>query len=140
MQRRIFSLLAIALLLAAAGLAQDTRGAISGRITDPSGAVVAGAQVTVTNSGMGTRTALTTNSEGIYRASLLPPGMYQIEVTAAGFKKVVRNDIEVRVADRIDVNMTLEIGASEQAITITAETPLLNAETASLGTVVDSKR
>src|SRR5215467_6889043 len=107
MRHRIFSLSAIALLLAAAAWAQDTRGAISGRITDPSGAVVAGAQVTVTNSGMGTRSALTTNSEGIYRALLLPPGMYQVEVVAAGFKKVVRNEIELRVADRIDVNVTL---------------------------------
>src|SRR5215470_12055772 len=140
MQRRIFSLIAITLLLAAAGLAQDTRGAISGRVTDPSGAVISGAQVMVTNTAMGTRSAITTNSEGIYRAALLQPGMYQIEVTAAGFKKLVRNDIEVRVADRLDINMTMEIGASEQSITITAETPLLNSETASVGTVIDSKR
>jgi len=140
MLRRIFSLVAIAFLLAAAGWAQDTRGAISGRVTDPSGAVIAGAQVAVINSAMGTRATITTNSEGIYRATLLQPGIYQIEVTAAGFKKLVRNDIEVRVADRLDVNMTMELGAPEQSITITAETPLLNSETASLGTVVDSKR
>src|SRR3954471_6736769 len=141
MPRRHFNFLAIlCLLTAAAGWSQDTRGTISGRITDPSGALVAGAQVTVTNPAMGTKSALTTNADGIYRAPLLSPGAYQIEVTAPGFKKALRSDVEVRVADRLDINIALEIGASEQQITITTELPVLNAESASLGTVIDSKR
>src|SRR5437660_1741410 len=89
---------------------------------------------------MGTRATLTTNADGIYMAPLLSPGTYQVEATARGFKKSMRSGIEVRVADRLDINLALEIGASEQQVTITSEVPLLNAESASLGTVVDAKR
>src|SRR4051812_48260822 len=138
---RIFSLSAISLLLAAScSWAQDTRGTITGRVTDPSGAVIAGATVVVGNTAMGTKTTISTNSEGLYRAPLLSPGLYDVEVTSPGFKKALRNGVEVRVADRLDVNITLEIGAAEQQVTVTSEIPLMNTESASLGTVVDSKR
>ena len=130
----------LCLMFAASAWSQDTKGTISGRVTDPSGAVIAGAQVVVTNTAMGTKSDLTTNAEGIYRAPALSPGMYKIEVAATGFKKAVRPDIEVRVADRLDINVALEIGASEQSVTVSTEAALLNAESASLGTVVDSKR
>src|SRR6185295_15185589 len=115
MPRRIFSLSAIFLLLAACLCwAQDTRGTITGRVTDPSGAVIAGATVVVSNTAMGTKMNLSTNAEGIYRATFLSPGTYDIEVASAGFKKALRSAVEVRVADRLDVNITLEIGAAEQ--------------------------
>src|SRR5436190_11990581 len=107
MPRRHFTFLAVLCLLTAAiGWSQDTRGAISGRVTDPSGSIIAGAQVTVTNPAMGTKAALTTNADGIYRAPLLQPGKYTIEVSAPGFKKAVRSDVEVRVADRLDINIS----------------------------------
>jgi hypothetical protein len=140
MPSRIYSIIAILCLLTAGSVwSQDTKGTISGRVTDPSGSVIPGAQVVVTNSAMGTKSDLTTNAEGIYRAAALSPGSYQVEVASQGFKKSIRA-VEVRVADRLDVNITLEIGASEQSVTVSTETPLLNAESASLGTVVDSKR
>ncbi len=141
MQNRIFSLGAVLCLLTAfSGWSQDTRGTILGKITDPSGAVVPGAQVVVTNPAMGTRATLATNADGMYVAPLLPPGMYQIEVTSQGFKKAVRSGVEIRVADRLDISIALEIGTADQQVNVTSELPLLNAESASLGTVVDSKR
>jgi hypothetical protein len=141
MPSRIYSIIAILCLLTAGSVwSQDTKGTISGRVTDPSGSVIPGAQVVVTNSAMGTKSDLTTNAEGIYRAAALSPGIYQIEVVATGFKKALRPDIEVRVQDRLDVNIGLEIGASEQSVTVNTEAALLNTESASLGTVVDSKR
>jgi Carboxypeptidase regulatory-like domain len=141
MRSRILSLIAIlCLLTVVAGWSQDTRGTITGRVTDPSGAVIAGSTVIVTNTAMGTKSALTTNAEGLYVAPLLSPGTYQIEVSAPGFKKAVRNGVEVRVADRLDINISMEIGASEQQVTVNSEVPLLNTESASLGTVVDAKR
>ena len=71
MPSRIFSLIAILCLLTAGSVwSQDTRGTITGRVTDPSGAVIAGAKVVVTNAAMGTKIDLTTNAEGIYRAPL----------------------------------------------------------------------
>src|SRR5947209_8423991 len=128
------------IVLASVMPAQDTRGVINGRITDPSGAVVPGATVVVTNVAMGQRSSLKANQDGYYQASFLTPGSYQVEASAAGFKTAVRERIEVRVADRLEINLTLEIGGSEQSVTITAEVPLMNTESASLGTVVDSKR
>lgn len=122
------------------GWSQETRGTISGRISDPSGAVIAGASVVVTNTAMGRRVSLTTNENGFYEASYLTTGLYQIEATAQGFKKVIRSSIEVRVADRLELNISLELGTSEQTITVTGETPLLNTQSASTGTVVDATR
>jgi hypothetical protein len=141
MRNRVFvATLALMLLASMVCWSQDTRGSIVGRISDPSGAIVPGATVVVTNPATGVKSTVTTSADGIYRVPLLQPGTYQIEVSSRGFKKAIRNAVEVRVADRLDINFVLEIGASEQAITITTEVPLLNSESASLGTVIDSKR
>ena len=141
MRSRIFSLSGFIFLLAASlSWSQDTRGSITGRVTDQSGAVIASATVVVTNTAMGNRSTLNTNADGLYRAIFLSPGLYNIEVTAPGFKKSVRNAVEVRVADRLDINIVMELGASEQQITVVSDNPILNTESASLGTVVDAKR
>lgn len=135
---RMSALSAIFLLCAA--WSQDTRGTIAGRITDPSGSTIAGAAVVVANSAMGTKSTPRTGADGIYRATFLSPGSHEIIVTAPGFKRALRKEVEVRVADRLDINIALEIGAAEQQVTVTSETSLLNTESASLGTVVDAKR
>ena len=141
MRSRIFSLIALLALFAGGVIrAQDTRGTITGRITDPSGAVIPSATVVVTNDAMGTKVQQQTGQDGYYHAAFLTPGTYKIEVTAAGFKKLVQDAVEVRVADRLEINLTLEVGLSEQSITVTAEVPLMNTESASMGTVVDSRR
>jgi len=86
MPSRIHSLIAILCLLTAGTVwSQDTKGTISGRVTDPSGSVIPGAKVVVTNTAMGTKTDLTTNAEGIYRAAALNPGAYTVEATTTGF-------------------------------------------------------
>src|ERR1035437_2877726 len=119
MPSRIYAMIGILCLLTAGSVwSQDTKGTITGRVTDPSGSVIPGAQVVVTNSAMGTKSDLTTNAEGIYRAPALSPGIYQIEVVATGFKKALRPDIEVPVADRLDVKVAHEIGALEKAVTV----------------------
>ncbi len=140
MSRNISILSLLCALGVVPALCQETRGTISGRVTDPSGAVIPGAGVVVTSTAMGTKVSLQTNQNGIYEATYLIPGMYSVEAAAAGFKKVIRGAIEVRVADRLEVNLTLELGTAEQAITVLAETPLLSTQSASLGTVVDGTR
>ena len=77
------------LILSCSLWAQDTRGMISGRVLDPTGAAVPGAVVVVSNPAMATRATLTTTADGIYRAPFLSPGLYDIEVSAAGFKKAL---------------------------------------------------
>lgn len=140
MRSRILWLFAIVCLLVTAGWAQDPRGTIVGVVTDASGAVVPGATVEVINKAMGTKVSLKTNDSGLYTAPYLIPGLYQVRVDMTGFKKTLRDDIEVRVNDRIEVSIQLEVGAAEQSVTVTGETPLLSTETSSMGSVVDSKR
>ncbi len=120
--------------------AQEARGTIVGTITDATGAVVPGAKVDVVSKAMGTKVSLTTNESGHYQAAYLIPGQYQVVAQADGFKRFVRDGIEVRVNDRVEVDLTLEIGATEQSVTVSGETPLLNTTSSSLGQVVDGRR
>ena len=127
-------------LLAPSASAQEARGSIVGRVTDQTGAAIPGAQVSVTSQAMGTKQAAATNESGAYQATYLIPGLYTVEVETTGFKKYVRKDVEVRVNDRIEIAITMEVGGTEQSITVVGETPLLNTTSASLGQVVDSRR
>ncbi len=121
-------------------VAQEARGTVVGRILDPTGAVIPGATVQVVNKAMGTKLSVTTNEVGVYQAPYLIPGLYQLTFEAQGFKKAVRDDIQVQVNDRLELNITLEVGAPTESVTVSAETPLLETGTASIGSVVDSRR
>ncbi len=133
--------LALALLaFAAVCHAQDARGRISGRVLDPSGAAVPTTTVTATNASTQVRTTATTNEGGNYDLPYLAPGLYSIEVAASGFRPYRRSDLEVRVGDRLTVDIPLELGATGEAITVSGQASLLEAGTASVGQVVDTKR
>src|SRR5258706_2598556 len=114
-------LLLVSLLLAAACLAQDTNGSIVGTVQDPSGAGVPGATVTITAA---ERTAVLrvakTDSDGNYSAPLLPEGLYSVTVESKGFKKSIQKDIRLNVADKLTVNVRLEIGDIAQEVTVEA--------------------
>src|SRR5689334_6233761 len=97
MMRQISLGALICLLTAWSAFGQETRGTIVGRVTDPTGAVIPGAQVVVTHQAMGTKVAASANAEGLYQASFLIPGIYVVTVESAGFKKFVRKDIELRI-------------------------------------------
>ncbi len=137
---RLSSLIAVLALAAGALQAQEARGTLVGRVFDPTGAPVQGAVVVVQNKAMGTSQKLATNEVGFYQASYLIPGAYRVEVELAGFKKSIRDNVDVRVNDRLEVVITLEVGGAEQSVTVVGETPLLNTASASLGTVVDARR
>jgi hypothetical protein len=133
--------LGIALLLASAGAAgaQEARGTITGTVRDSSRGVIPGASVTITNVAMGTSVPVVTNDVGWFQAAYLIPGTYRVAVELAGFKKFVR-EIEVRINDRLELEVPLEIGESAETINVAASTPLLETTNASLGQVVDSRR
>ncbi|BDC51639.1 hypothetical protein F183_A39540 [Bryobacterales bacterium F-183] len=139
-ERSSAALFAAILVLAPSAYAQDARGAIIGTVSDGSGARIPNAAVSVTNKAMGAAVALKTNTSGAYAASYLIPGTYQVSAEAPGFKKVIQDNIELRVNDRLEINLTLEVGNAEQSISVSAETPLLATESASLGQVVDGRR
>ncbi len=133
--------LGLVLLLAFAGAAgaQEARGTITGTVRDSSKAVIPGASVTITNVAMGTSVPVTTNEVGWFQAAYLIPGTYRVAVELAGFKKYLR-EVEVRINDRLELEVPLEIGESAETVNVTASTPLLETTNASLGQVVDARR
>lgn len=133
----------LAVLLAFAAVsawAQETRGQILGRVTDPSGAVVAGATVKVVNTATNVATTVSTNQSGDYSVPLLISGTYTVSAEMAGFKKYEESGIGLRVADKLTLNIVLQIGDSTERVVVTGESPIVEAATASLGTVVDNRR
>ena len=98
--------------------AQEFRGLIAGKITDPNGAVVPGSKVEVKNTETGIVSTAVTGEDGTYNFPLLPPGKYQLTVTKENFNTAVRDGIEVRVADRLTLDVQLEIGVTAMVTTI----------------------
>jgi hypothetical protein len=114
-------------------IAQETRGSITGTVTDAQGAIVSGATVVVTNIGTATAARLTTNASGYYEAPLLLPGSYSISVEFAGFKKAVRDGVTLALGDQLQISFQLEVGGTTESVTVTAEAPMLDTSTVSTG-------
>lgn len=120
--------------------AQTFYGSIVGTVTDSSGATVPGAAVTAVNSGTGERRTSQSNAEGKYEFVNLVPGRYRVDVEKAGFKHLTRDEIEVQVQATVRVDAGMQIGDVGQTVEVSAEAPLLQTETASLGTVVEQRK
>lgn len=120
--------------------AQESRASIQGRVTDASGAVVPNAAILVTNAKTNVAIKTASNGEGSYQVPFLIPGQYVVSAAAAGFKTATRDDIELRVGDRVQVDFLVEIGASSEQIKVTDEAPLLQTATSNVGMVIDSRR
>jgi hypothetical protein len=131
--------LLVSLLLTSA-FAQKDAGTIVGTVKDPSGAVVPGASVQVTDVERGQTFTTTTNESGEYVASPLRVGRYSVTVEKTGFKKSVSEAVELNVQGRVAVNMTLQVGQLTEQVVVTGAAPLLETETSELGQVVDRKR
>ena len=141
-QRSIRFLLCVfgTLLLLAPVYAQKITGTISGSVTDPSGAVVAGATVTITNSETGLLRTATTNSAGEYSAPDLPPGMYRVLIKTANFKEFVTNKVELHVSSEAVVNAQLQVGNTSEVVTVEANPIQVQTDDASLGEVVEGEQ
>ena len=133
-------LLNLLLLLPVSLPAQDSRGQIQGRVTDPSGATVASISVRATNRATNISTAVTTSNSGDFLLPFLAPGTYEVTVEAQGFKKWVQRGVGVQVNDRITLNVSLEVGSLAETVSVSADAPLVDAASASLGTVIDQRR
>ncbi|MGE0105312.1 MAG: carboxypeptidase regulatory-like domain-containing protein [Blastocatellales bacterium] len=138
--RRLGVLTVFVCLLASAALAQEFRGSITGRITEASGAAVAAAQVTVRNNSTNSSVTATTDGNGAYTVPFLSPGIYTVTAEAKGFKKISRPDIEIRIGDRLTLDLAMEVGDIAETVNITADAPLLEAASASAGQVIDQRR
>lgn len=140
MLRKLVAGLGLALLAPAWLAAQESRGAITGRVTDPQGSVVPNAQVIITNTQTNETRRTVTNETGYYEVNFLEPSTYTVAVEAQGFKRFLRSGITVNVSARLEINIPLEIGAVAETVQVTAEAPLLETTTASGGRVLDQQQ
>ncbi|HEY1948041.1 MAG TPA: TonB-dependent receptor [Bryobacteraceae bacterium] len=124
-------------LIALLALAQESRGTISGRISDPSGGVVAQAQLTFISESQGTVIKGVSNQDGLFTVPYLLPGFYDVVIVRTGFSKLERKRVEVRVGENTVLDLSLTLGDVSQTVQVTAASPELETGTASLGTVVD---
>jgi Carboxypeptidase regulatory-like domain len=119
-------------------LSQENRGSILGLVTDQSSASVVGATVRATNADTGVMTSVQTNSTGNYNIPFLPPGTYRIEVEAQGFAKV-GSTANLNVGESVRVNISLQIGSSQQSVTVSAQSPLLETASTTTGQTIGSE-
>jgi len=119
--------------------AQKDAGAIVGLVRDPSGAVVTGAKVTVTDVDRDIQLTLSTNGEGEYVASPLRIGRYSVTVEKQGFRKAVAGPVQVNIQDRVSVDLKLEPGMATEVVMVTGQRPQMETETSELGQVVNSQ-
>jgi hypothetical protein len=119
---------------------QSTYGSITGLITDPSGAAIGDARVTLTNLGTAEKRVQPTGSDGLYSFVNLIPGNYRIEVEKQGFKRITQEPVVVQVQQSSKIDVALPIGQATETVEVTSETPLLQSETSSLGQVVEQRK
>lgn len=116
-------------LCATLAIAQETTGGLQGTVKDASGAVVSGAQITVTGSTLvGAKTA-TSDSAGYYRFANLPPGMYTLNVSAKGFTTLKRDGIDIQVGHLPTLDLTMKVGGSDTVVEVTSEAPVIDVTT-----------
>jgi hypothetical protein len=118
--------------------AQEFRGTILGRVTDSSGAVVAGASITAV--GPQQKYTAKTNGTGDFTIPFVQPGTYSITAEAAGFKTTTQKDIEISVSKKVNVNFALEVGATSETVTVSADAVGVNTADASVGQTLDTEK
>jgi len=129
----------LVLLLPICLMAQDPRGTISGLITDSSSALIPGAAVRATNTETGVVASGVSNSQGAYEIPYLNPGAYKVEAEITGFKSWSRSGIELRMGDRIRLDVTLAPGDIKEVVEVQAQAPVLETTTASVSQVMPGR-
>ena len=120
-------------------MAQVNTGAIVGTVRDTSGAVVAGAALHAINDGTGRLSSTTSNSEGIYSFPVLSVGGYTVTAEKQGFKKAVRKAVELQINQTARLDLVLEVGAVSEQVVVEAQVPVIQTESASLGSVISQR-
>jgi hypothetical protein len=117
----------------------SSTGALTGVITDPSGAVISGATVTLTSLGTGEARTVTTDASGNYKFALLPPGNYKLSVSASGFKTDEVPSVTVNVTETPELNRTLQVGAQSEQVTVESTVETIQTQNATNGQLVGGK-
>jgi hypothetical protein len=141
--RRLWTLLFSAALVVTTSLSlhgQSTYGTVDGTVLDSSGAAIADAQVTLTNKGTQDKRVQQTGAEGLFQFVNVFSGQYRLDVEKAGFKHFTRDPVVVEVQQDSHIVATLPVGQVTESVEVSAETPLLQVETSSLGQVVEQRK
>ena len=120
--------------------AQEYRATLSGRITDPQGAVIASAKITVTQVETGAKSETLSGTDGLYTIPFLPPAAYRVTAEAAGFKKYERAGLQLEANGRVSLDIEMTVGQITETISVTAEAPMLSTATASAGQVINTRQ
>src|SRR5580700_6801379 len=131
-------LLLVVILLSGLSLLGQTLGEITGTVVDPSGAGVPNAAVTMTSTATNASRSEQTNEQGLYSFPSVPPGTYTVKVEHPGFKTTTSN-VEVQVQQSVRLDLTLQVGQVSESVEVSATAALLQAENATVGTVVETK-
>lgn len=120
-------------------LGQSPQATISGIVTDSTGAIIPGVQVTAINPATTQRTTAMTNGQGFFVLTQLAIGEHIVEAEKAGFKKFVRRDLTLTTGATVALDIQLEIGETNESVTVTGETSLLQTRTSDVSTLIESK-
>jgi hypothetical protein len=126
-------------MLEPAALSQQVTAVITGRVVDPSGAVMPGAKVIAKSVERGTEYTTETNAEGLYKLPLLPIGTYDLRVEMTGFQTAVRSGVVLELNQTARIDFEMKIGEVTQTVEVTEATPVLNTDTMQVGTIIDSQ-
>src|SRR5271157_3952335 len=133
----VLSLLALLAVFAGPAFPQLAGSAtITGTLTDPSGAFVPGASVTIHNTDTGIDRKIESNEAGIYSAPFLPPGNYQVSAGKTGFATVLRKDLVLQVGQTLTIDFSMTVQTSQTEVTVTGEAPLVDTEKTDVSKVV----
>ena len=135
----LLGLLTILSILSIPTFSQSTGGRILGRVADPTGAVLAGVKVTLTNEATGATRGIPTNASGDYTFVEVVPGTYRVEYELTGFKKSVQKSVTVDVNQVVTLNQTLTIGATQETVEVTSEAPQVDTTSTQLGAVINDR-
>lgn len=119
---------------------QTTRATLTGTVTDPNGAVVPGATVNATNIATNISSATTTNQEGTYTFTALPPGEYTVAVEVTGFKRSLQTGIILQIAETSRLDIPLEVGGVNEEVSVVSQAPLVRSTSSEQGQVIDYKQ
>ena len=137
LSRFFFSLTAILLCLDMTLHAQVTGARITGQVTDATGALIPGAQITITNTGTNATTKVTSDQQGEYTAPSLPAGSYKIQSSAPGFADTLQNNIILTIGQNATINVTLKTGGANDIVNVSSDVTIINASTAEISAVVN---
>ncbi len=131
-------ILAVALFMSSAFAQNSGAGTITGTLTDPAGSVVPGAAVAVRNANTGATVSLVSNGAGIYVAPFLPPGMYEITASKAGFGKIARTNLTLQVGQTMTIDIALPLQTTTDTVTVSSEASVVDTQKTDMSQVVSA--